>query len=267
VPSSPLARWYAANGRHDLPWRATRDRWAVLVAEVMLQQTQVPRVAQVWDTFMAQFSDVETAAAAGPGALIAAWGRLGYPRRARRLWETATYVVEHGWPEDLSVLPGIGRYTAGAIAAEADEADTVALDTNIRRVVERVHGRLLSPNEADAGTRALGGRLPGRDRLLALMDLGALVCTPRAPACQRCPLRTRCATRGPLDGERRARQPAYAGSFRQRRGTVLAALRLAPTPVAQLDGEALTSLVTDGLAEITGTVAMLPGRARSARRF
>jgi A/G-specific adenine glycosylase len=248
-----------------LPWRATRDRWAVLVAEVMLQQTQVSRVLQVWDAFMAQFPDVDTAAAAGPGALIAAWGRLGYPRRARRLWETATYVAEHGWPADLSVLPGIGRYTAGAITAEADDADTVALDTNIRRVVERVHGRLLTPSEADAGMRALGGRLAGRERLLALMDLGALVCTPRDPGCEQCPLHDRCATRAPLDGERRARQAAYKGSFRQRRGIVLAALRLAPTPVAQLDGEALASLVTDGLAEVTGAVAALPGRARSAR--
>jgi A/G-specific adenine glycosylase len=258
VAGSPLARWYAANGRHDLPWRATRDRWAVLVAEVMLQQTQVPRVALVWNAFMTQFPDVETAAAAGPGALIAAWGRLGYPRRARRLWEAATSVAEHGWPEDLTVLPGIGRYTAGAIAAEADEADTVALDTNIRRVVERVHGRLLTPNEADTAMRALGGRLRGRDRLLALMDLGAMVCTPRDPGCDACPLRTRCATRGPLEGERRSRQAPFAGSFRQRRGVVMAALRLAPTPVAELDGEALASLVTDGLAEITGAVAALP---------
>jgi A/G-specific adenine glycosylase len=207
---------------------------------------------------MVQFPDVETAAAAGPGALIAAWGRLGYPRRARRLWETATYVVEHGWPDDLTVLPGIGRYTAGAIAAEADEADTVALDTNIRRVVERAYGCLLTPNDADAAMRELGGRLRGRDRLLALMDLGALVCTPRDPACDLCPLHARCATRGPLAGERRTRQAPFAGSFRQRRGVVMAALRLAPTPVAQLDGEALASLVTDGLAEIVGAVAALP---------
>jgi A/G-specific adenine glycosylase len=265
MPSPSLARWYATSGRHALAWRATRDRWAVLVAEVMLQQTQVARVEAVWPAFMAQFPDVETAAAAGPGALIAAWGRLGYPRRARRLWETAAYVVEHGWPDDLTVLPGIGRYTAGAIAAEADEADTVALDTNIRRVVERVHGALLAPGAADRAMRTLGGRLAPRDRLLALMDLGALVCTARNPACAACPLRVKCATRGPLAGERRARQPAYAGSFRERRGTVMAALRNAPTPVAQLDGEALASLVTDGLAEIAGAVATLPGRARSAR--
>jgi A/G-specific adenine glycosylase len=258
MPTSPLARWYAANGRHTLPWRATRDRWAVLVAEVMLQQTQVARVEQVWAPFLAQFPDVQTAAAAGRGALIAAWGRLGYPRRARRLWEAAAYVNEHGWPDDLTSLPGVGRYTAGAIAAEADDADTVALDTNIRRVVERVNGVVLTPLEADAAMRALGGHLAGRDRLLALMDLGAIVCTPRAPACGPCPLRRRCATRGPLDGERRSRQPAFAGSFRERRGLVLAALRAAPTPIAHLDADALASLVTDGLAEVRGTHATLP---------
>src|SRR5579885_3139210 len=109
MPAPSLARWYATNGRHALPWRATRDRWAELVAEVMLQQTQVARVEPVWHGFMQQFPDVHTAAAAGPGALIAAWGRLGYPRRARRLWEAAVYVVERGWPDDLTLLPGVGR--------------------------------------------------------------------------------------------------------------------------------------------------------------
>ena len=258
MPSPTLARWYARHGRHDLPWRATRDRWAVLVAEMMLQQTQAARVAQAWGPFLERFPDVHAAAAAGPGALIAAWDRLGYPRRARWLWEIAVIVAEHGWPDDLTTLPGIGRYTAGAILAEADEADTVALDTNIRRVVERVNGRLLSPAAADTAMRALGGRLPGRDRLLALMDLGATVCTARAPACERCPLQARCATRGVLEGERRSRQGRFAGSFRQRRGIVLAALRAAPTPVAQLDADALASLVEDGLAEIRGALATLP---------
>ena len=257
-PIAPLARWYAEHGRHALPWRATRDRWAVLVAEVMLQQTQVARVAQMWEPFLERFPDPRTAAAAGAGALIGAWDRLGYPRRARRLWEAAVHVSAHGWPDDLTELPGVGRYTAGAVAAEADDADTVALDTNIRRVVERVAGRRLNQGDADAATRKLGGALPGRDRLLALMDLGALVCTPRVPDCAACPLRRRCATRGPLLDERRSRQARYAGSFRQRRGAVLAALRVAPTPVAQLDAEALTSLVADGLAEVRGAKASLP---------
>jgi len=253
-----LPDWYARHGRHDLPWRATRDRWSVLVAEVMLQQTQVARVEQMWQPFLARFPDPQTAAAAGPGALIAAWERLGYPRRARRLWESAAHVTQHGWPDDLTALPGVGRYTAGAVAAEVDDADTVALDTNIRRVVERVVGRRLALRDADDACRRIGEPLSGRDRLLALMDLGALVCTPRAPACPTCPLLDSCATRGPLADERRSRQPPFAGSFRERRGRVLAALRAAPTAVDQLDAEALASLVTDGLAEVNGTTAALP---------
>jgi A/G-specific adenine glycosylase len=225
---------------------------------MMLQQTQVARVEQIWEPFLARFPDPEAAAAAGAGALIAEWGRLGYPRRARRLWEIASRVAEHGWPDDLTELPGVGAYTAGAVAAEADGADTVALDTNVRRVVERVVGRRLGQRDAETATRRLGGRLTGRDRLLALMDLGALVCTARAPACTTCPLRRACATRGPLTDERRTRQAPFAGSFRQRRGRVLAALRVAPTPVEQLDAEALASLVTDGLAEVRNSSAALP---------
>jgi A/G-specific adenine glycosylase len=256
--AAPLATWYATHGRHDLPWRASRDRWAVLVAEVMLQQTQVARVEQMWEPFLVAFPDPQRAAAAGAGALIAAWGRLGYPRRARRLWEIASRVAEHGWPDDLTELPGVGTYTAGAVAAEADDVDAVALDVNIRRVVERVEGGRLGRHDAEAATRRLGGRLSGRDRLLALMDLGAAVCTARAPACRTCPLRRVCATRGPLVDERRSRQARFAGSFREKRGIVLAALRAAPTPVAQLDAEALASLVADGLAEVRGSTASLP---------
>jgi A/G-specific adenine glycosylase len=253
-----LAQWYATHGRHRLPWRATRDRWEVLVAEVMLQQTQVARVEQMWAPFLARFPDPQTAAAAGAGALIAAWDRLGYPRRARRLWEIATRTADCGWPDDLTQLPGVGRYTAGAVAAEADEADTVALDTNIRRVVERVAGRRLGPRDAEDAVRRLGGELSGRDRLLALMDLGALVCTKRNPECAPCPLRGSCATRGVLADERTSRQAPFAGSFRQRRGHVLAALRHAPTSVDELDADALASLVDDGLAEVRGLVAALP---------
>jgi len=255
---SELSEWYAANGRHSLPWRLTRDRWAVLVAEVMLQQTQVARVEQMWGPFLARFPDPATAAAAGAGALIAAWDRLGYPRRARWLWEAASRVAQHGWPDDLTELPGVGRYTAGAVAAEADGADTVALDTNIRRVVERVAGRRLGQRDAEDAARQLGGAHSGRDRVLALMDLGALVCTKRAPACARCPLFRACATRGTLVDERSSRQAPFAGSFRQRRGRVLAALRVSPTPIEQLDADALASLVVDGLAEVHGPTAALP---------
>ena len=237
-----LADWYAAHGRHDLPWRATRDPWAILVSEVMLQQTQVARVLEAWPPFMAEFPDPATMAAASPGAVIAAWGRLGYPRRARRLHDAAVVVARDGWPEDLRELPGVGAYTAGAIADQVDDADLPAVDVNVRRVLER---------------RA--GRLRGRDRFLAIMDLGAAVCRARDPRCTECPLRRGCATRGPLAGEVRNQQAPFEGSFRQRRGRVMARLREADAvAVRELDAEALESLVADGLAVVTRGRASLP---------
>jgi len=307
-----LAGWYARHGRHDLPWRATRERWPVLVSEVMLQQTQVGRVAAVWPGFMARFPTPEAMAAAAAGDVIAAWGTLGYPRRARRLWEAAGVVAASGWPDDLAVLPGVGRYTAEAVAAQVDDRDAAAVETNIRRVVERRAGRVLSAREAAAASREAGRPLTGRDRLLALMDVGAVLCRPRAPRCPECPLRPGCATAaaiaageglaaaaiaageglaaaaiaageglaaaaiaagggpaargdGAPDGPaawaalgRRPRQPPYEGSFRQRRGRVLAQLRAGPRPSADLDAPALAALVQDGLAALDGPLARLP---------
>jgi A/G-specific adenine glycosylase len=276
---APIARWYTRYGRHDLPWRATRDRWAVLVSEVMLQQTQVARVATVWDGFMTRFPTPEAMAAAAPGDVIAAWGTLGYPRRARRLWDAATLITATGWPDDLTALPGVGSYTAGAIYAQVDDRDAPAIETNIRRVVERRAGRTLSPSEAAAASRAAGHPLTGRDRLLALMDIGAVLCRPRLPRCGECPLEPGCATAkeipvvtpptaaGKPGGGvppgwtalgHRPRQPAYEGSFRQRRGRVLARLRAGPQASADLDATALASLVEDGLATLDGPVARLP---------
>ena len=263
--TSALARWYERAGRHDLPWRATRDRWAVLVAEVMLHQTQVARVLVAWPAFMARFPDPPTTAAGGPAAVIAAWDRLGYPRRARWLWEAATHVTEHGWPDDLRTLPGVGRYTAAAIAAQVDDVDEIGVEVNIRRVCERVAGRKLSEADAEAQGRAIARGLHGRDRLLALMDLGATVCTARAPACAACPLTRRCATRGELDGETRHRQPKYEGSFRQQRGDVMARLRAGDVAARSLDAEALASLVRDGLAEVSAGRAHLPGSFAGGR--
>jgi A/G-specific adenine glycosylase len=258
IPSSPLGTWYEEQGRHALPWRATRDRWAVLVSEVMLHQTQAARVEAAWPAFLAEFPNPEAMAAAGPGAVIRAWGRLGYPRRARRLWEAACRVAEQGWPDDLTELPGVGRYTAGAVAAQADDADVTAVDVNVRRVVERVVGRRLSVRDAEAEMARVGRPLRGRDRLLALMDVGALLCRPVEPRCAHCPLRRRCRTRGPLPAPPGARHAPFDGSFRQRRGVVLARLRAGPTPTALLDRDALESLRRDGLAVIDGTTARLP---------
>jgi A/G-specific adenine glycosylase len=256
----PLAAWYDAHGRHDLAWRATRDRWSVLVSEVMLQQTQVTRVADAWPEFIGHFPTPAAAAAAGPGAVITAWGRLGYPRRARWLWEAAVIIESQGWPDDLTELPGVGRYTAGAIAAQADGVDVPAVEVNVRRVMERVEGRRLTVSEAEAAMMRVGSGLPGRDRLLALMDVGAVCCRLKDPNCRACPLRRRCASRGPRPGEHdeRRRQSRFEGSFRQRRGRVLGALRAGSQPVASFDAEALSSLVADRLAIVDGDLARLP---------
>ncbi len=256
---SALAHWYFRHGRHDLAWRATRDRWPILVSEVMLHQTQVPRVAAAWPAFIDRFPTPEATAAAGPGEVIEAWGRLGYPRRARRLWEAATAIAASGWPDDLATLPGVGRYTANAVLAQAHDADVVAVEVNVRRVVERVRGMRLTPRAAEAAMRDVAGPLTGRDRLLALMDVGALLCRPRNPRCEECPLARACTARGPLADETRAApQGRFAGSFRQRRGNVLATLRAAAVPVATVDREALESLVADGLARVDGRLARLP---------
>jgi A/G-specific adenine glycosylase len=257
--AAPLAVWYEHRGRHDLPWRATRDRWPVLVSEVMLQQTQVARVLAAWPAFIERFPVPAAMADATAGEVITAWGRLGYPRRARRLWEAATLIDRDGWPDDLTTLPGVGRYTAGAIRAQADGSDVPAVEVNIRRVVQRVEGARLGEAAAELASVRVGRGLRGRDRLLALMDLGATVCTARVPACAGCPLHRRCATRGPLPDEVRSRQPAFAGSFRQRRGRVMARLRAeAAVVVEELDTEALDSLVADGLAVVGGGRARLP---------
>jgi A/G-specific adenine glycosylase len=252
------ARWYRANGRHALPWRATRDRWSILVSEVMLHQTQAPRVAAVWDEFIARFPTPEAMAAAGPAAVISAWGRLGYPRRARWLYDAAARITTSGWPDDLTDLPGVGRYTAAAVTAQADDDDRIGIEVNIRRVCERVRGCRLSEREAERAAVEIAQPMRGRDRLLALMDLGATVCTARSPMCGVCPLVVRCETRGVHADETRHRQGRFEGSFRQRRGQVMARLRAGSTPTADLDGEALASLLDDGLAEVTRGRAHLP---------
>jgi len=234
----------------------------VLVSEVMLQQTQVGRVLEAWPAFMDRFPTPSETASARVGDVVRAWGTLGYPRRARRLWETANVVATSGWPEDPRVLPGVGRYTAAALAAQVDDADVAAVDANIRRVVQRVGGRVMGDARAEAESVRIGAPLRGRDRLLALMDLGAIVCVARSPGCSGCPLRPGCATRGALPGEARRRAPAYEGSFRQRRGRVLAALRAGARPAGDVDAEALESLVADGLAVLhdrpDGPTAALP---------
>src|SRR5437588_9970105 len=162
-----LLEWYAENGR-DLPWRQTRDPYAIVVSEVMLQQTQVERVVPRYLDWLARWPTIEALAAASPAEVIRAWQGLGYTRRGLNLHRAARIVTARGWPEDLTELPGVGPYTAAALQNFAFGEDVLPIDTNVRRVQERT-GRSFS---ARAGQ--------------ALMDLGATVCLARVPRCDRC---------------------------------------------------------------------------------
>jgi A/G-specific adenine glycosylase len=257
-----LISWFAEAAR-DLPWRRTRDPYRILVAEVMLQQTQVDRVAPKYHAFLEQFPTIEALAAAPTAKVIRAWSGLGYNRRAVNMQRTARAVLEqHGgnFPRDvatLRALPGIGPYTAGAIACFAFEQDVAFMDTNIRRVVCRV---FVGPedgdgtNEARLLTIAQSAVVPGKGWTWnqAIMELGALICTAVTPACWRCPLRPYCrdyAARRANDeqlfdataatGEQRRprrvaerREAAYTGSSRFYRGRIVEALRQQPPGVA-----------------------------------
>ena len=273
-----LAPWLAVHAR-DLPWRrAGTSPWGVLVSEFMLQQTPVARVAPVWTAWLERWPTPSAMAAAPVSDVLRAWGRLGYPRRALRLHAAATAIAAgHGdrVPADvdaLLALPGVGAYTARAVAAFAHGQRCPVVDTNVRRVVARaVHGR------ADAG-RASARDLPETEALLppgdadaarasaALMELGATVCVARTPRCADCPVLDLCAWqqagRPAGDGPARPAQ-RWAGTDRQVRGRLLAALREAPGPVPAtvLDAawttdpaqraRCLDSLLVDGLVEQT----------------
>jgi A/G-specific adenine glycosylase len=208
-PSRELLAWYVVHGRRHLPWRATRDPYRIVVSEFMLQQTQVDRVIPLYAAFLERFATVEALAAAEAGDVVRAWRGLGYNSRAMRLHALARAVVErHGGvvPQEtdaLRALPGIGAYTAAAIRAFAFERDDAAVDVNLRRVVHRVRFGLEHPRIADdraLDTLTLAAVPPGaaHDWNSALMDLGATICTARAPKCLVCPLRDHCAA-APID--------------------------------------------------------------------
>jgi A/G-specific adenine glycosylase len=264
---SALLEWFAAAGR-DLPWRNTRDPYRIMVSEIMLQQTQVDRVLPKYRAFLETFPSLEALAEAPTAEVIRAWAGLGYNRRAVNMQRAARAVVNEysgQFPRDLAALlnlPGVGPYTAGAIACFAFEQDVAFMDTNIRRVIQRL---FVGPEEygsaGDARLLAIGqAAVPPSHAWAwnqALMELGALICTAGAPACWRCPVQTYCrayAARRAADeqifsnsatpelrrqrrvGERR--EAAYAGSNRFYRGRVIDALRqLAPgqaLPLSQL---------------------------------
>jgi A/G-specific adenine glycosylase len=233
-----LLAWFDATGR-DLPWRKTRDRYAILVSEVMLQQTQVERVVPRYLDWLRRWPTVESLAAAPSGEVIRAWQRLGYNRRAISLHRAARQVAASGWPEDLTKLPGVGRYTADAVALFALEASVLPIDTNVRRVVER-SGMSFGPEHAQA-----------------LMDLGATVCLARIPRCTACPLAPRCPSRG-RRYEPLRKQSRFEGSFRQRRARTLRLVSRRPRPVTALDAHAVDSLARDGLLAVRDGIADLP---------
>lgn len=274
----------------DLPWRhPSVSAWQILVSEFMLQQTPVNRVEPIWRDWIARWPTPSATAAAGAADVLRAWGKLGYPRRAKRLHECAVAItadhddVVPADVETLLTLPGVGAYTARAIACFAYRQRVPVVDTNVRRVLARViHGCA----EAAASTRDLdevSALLPDGDTAprfsAALMELGAIVCTARGPRCGLCPLREcrwRSAGYPPASAPAR-RVQKYAGTDRQVRGRLLDVLRASVTPVtrAQLDvvwlsdtaqrDRALDSLLIDGLVEQTaGGLFALAGEGGSS---
>jgi A/G-specific adenine glycosylase len=230
-----LLAWFREHGR-DLPWRKTRDPYAILVSEVMSQQTQVERVVPRWQRWLERWPEVEALSAAAPGDVIREWQGLGYNRRALALHRAAQVIAAHGWPDDLTELPGVGRYTADAVACFAFGREVLPVDVNVRRVSERT-GHSFSPAAAQA-----------------LMDLGKTVCLARVPRCAACPLAPWCPSRG-RRFEPLRRQGPFEGSFRQRRAT---ALRVVVAGSQPEDAEAVASLLRDGLVREDGGVVSLP---------
>lgn len=288
--------WYDQHAR-DLPWRRTgTSAWGVVVSEFMLQQTQVDRVLPVYGVWIDRWPTPRDLAESASGDAVRQWGRLGYPRRALRLHAAATAMVERHDGEvpsaydDLRALPGIGDYTAAAVASFAFGDRRAVLDTNVRRVLGRlVGGEALPPPAITVRERTRAEALVPADRraprwAVATMELGALICTARKPRCGSCPVAAVCAWRlagsPPYDGPARSTQ-GYVGTDRQARGRLLTVLRDAPGPVTamQLDdswpdpiqrARAIDSLVSDGLIALVGAdhfslpADATPRRLRSA---
>jgi A/G-specific adenine glycosylase len=233
-----LLRWFEAHGR-DLPWRRTRDPYAILVSEVMLQQTQVDRVVPRYLAWLERWPTVEALAAAPAANVIREWQGLGYNRRALNLHRAARHIAAKGWPHDLTELPGVGRYTADAVGCFALGRDVLPVDTNILRVRERT-GEAFDPSCAQA-----------------LMDLGATVCLARVPRCGVCPLAADCPSRG-RRYEALRKQGRFEGSFRQRRAATLRLVAASARRVGDLDADAVAALERDGLVNVNAGRVTLP---------
>jgi A/G-specific adenine glycosylase len=233
-----LLAWFNEH-RRDLPWRRTRDPYAILVSEVMLQQTQVERVIPRYHDWLRRWPTVRSLAAASAADVIRAWQGLGYNRRGVNLHRAARLVAAEGWPDDLTRLPGVGPYTAAAIANFAFGRGVLPVDTNVRRVQERTNGSFTAAAAQ------------------ALMDLGATVCLARVPRCGRCPLARACPSLG-RRFEPARKQPRFEGSFRQRRAATLRLVAAAPRRVAELDADAVAALRQDALVTVAGGTVALP---------
>ncbi|MFC8303443.1 A/G-specific adenine glycosylase [Specibacter sp. NPDC057265] len=299
---SRIISWFQQEAR-DLPWRGDCSPWGVLVSEIMLQQTPVVRVQPVWEQWLERWPTPEAFAAAAPADVLRAWGRLGYPRRALRLHAAAAQIVAHHGGRvpttyaELLELPGVGSYTAAAVAAFAYGRRTTVVDTNIRRVHARlVVGQALPAPALTAAEMTLAAQLLPQDTEESVlwnagtMELGAVVCTARSPRCNQCPVFAQCAwiAAGQPEPSYIPKGQPWAGTDRQVRGAVMAVLRAASLPVhadlfwdpaaasnhgelaAELDKlhelnthapqleRALAGLVTDGLAQHTDAGYQLP---------
>jgi A/G-specific adenine glycosylase len=294
--AEPVLDWFSRHAR-DLPWRGpAATPWSVLVSEIMLQQTPVNRVVPAHQSWLARWPTPAALAAEPAGEAIRQWGRLGYPRRALRLHQTATIVtVQHGGtvPDDieaLRALPGIGSYTAAAVASFAFGQRHAVLDTNVRRVLARLVAGQPRPGRAPsvAERRMAEALLPGQPAVaarwsVAVMELGALVCTAASPRCADCPVARQCAwlaagrpEAGDGTGRSRVRTQRYDGTDRQCRGRLLAVLRDGGGPVTQAAfdavwadraqlARALDGLIADGLADpLPDGRYALPGRIPTA---
>jgi A/G-specific adenine glycosylase len=233
-----LLAWFAEHGR-DLPWRRTRDPYAILVSEVMLQQTQVERVVPRYLAWLERWPTGHALAGASPADVIREWQGLGYNRRGLNLHRAAQRIAAHGWPDDLTELPGVGPYTAAALGNFAFGREVLPEDTNVLRVQERT-GHRFHPNAGQA-----------------LMDLGATVCLARIPRCDVCPLRVECPSRGRRYAPLR-KQSRFEGSFRQRRARTLRLVVEGERRLAELDAEVVHSLRRDGLVRVEAGAVALP---------
>ena len=233
-----LLAWYRASAR-DLPWRRTRDPYAILVSEVMLQQTQVERVVPRYERWLRCWPNAAALGDATTAEVIVEWQGLGYNRRAVSLHRAARQVRDEGWPEDLTRLPGVGPYTAAALGNFAFGEDVLPRDVNVARV-ERRTGHAFTGRSAQA-----------------LMDLGATVCLARVPRCGRCPLASECPSRGTRDEPLR-RQSRFEGSFRQRRAAALRLVAQSERREDELDADAVESLARDGLVVVAAGRVSLP---------